>query len=376
MSRLIFLLLPLAVLGGCPSPAAPPGPPAEIPSALTIPRDLSIDVDELPGSADTGALKLQTLDASDIGLAIEIAVGTIEETNFFLDFALGPVSRTTIPVGASVFTFENTIVLDEEDGFEAPLTLGFKFDFGRFDLDGDGALEACSGCTCPVGCAPDLAVCPTEAPEAELRPICFRVWLAGERFMAGVFDRVPTEENAQSGRFRMALPSFGDQAGSPFGIIYDHSDPNDRLTDLSAFFQDPDVPSEEGEFFANRRSIGRVEGPEATSKKTSQLTSAFLEPVAPPGLLQFQSEHFTHLDFISLEVLADGLFGNEDEGGVLGVPDISPPICAQITTANPVNDILCTDLGLTLTPGEFVDLPVFEDVLLPPFSEFPELPAF
>jgi hypothetical protein len=82
------------------------------------------------------------------------------------------------------------------------------------------------------------------------------------------------------------------------------------------------------------------------------------------------------LDFVSLEVLADGVFGTEDEGGALGAPDITPPICAQITTSHPVADILCADLGLTLVPGDFVNLPALEDVLLPPFSEFPESPTF
>lgn len=378
MRRLILPLLSLAAMGaalsGCFSPAAPPAPPAEIPSALTIPRDLTINVDELPASTETAALKLQTLDPNDIKTAIEIAAGTIEETNRFLDLALLPASRTTIPVSASVFTFESDVTLGEADEFEIPVTLNFKFDFGRFDLDGNGALEACSGCTCPVGCAPDLAVCPTEAPESELQPICIRIWVNGDRFMAGIFDRVPTEGHPESGRLRIALPRFGDLAGSPFEIVYDHRNPFDRLTDLSAFFQDPESPDDEGEFFANRRTIGRIEGPEETSKKSIQLTTAFISPPAGfPGLLQFQSRYFTHLDFISLEVLADGLYGtNEAEGGQLGVVDITPPICAQITTSHPVADILCADLGLTLTPGEFLDLPLLEDVLLPPFSEFPE----
>jgi hypothetical protein len=56
--------------------------------------------------------------------------------------------------------------------------------------------------------------------------------------------------------------------------------------------------------------------------------------------------------------------------------DVTPPICASITTAAPIADALCGDLGLVLTPGNFPPFPELEEVQLPPFSEFPETPTF
>lgn len=371
--RRSWLLLCLAALSGCPSPAAPPAPPAEIPSALTVPRDLSINVDELSGGSSGPALKLLTPTPGNVKSAIELSGAAIEEANLFLDISLSPVSQVDIPVSASLTTFEASIPLKEG---EPSTTATFKFDFGRFDLDGVDGTESCTGCTCPAGCAPDLAVCPTEASEADLRPICLRVWLNGVRFLAALFDRVPTKENPQSGRLRVVLPSFADLGGSALGILYDHADPKDRQTALSLFLKDVESPAGDS-FFANRSSFGRIQGPEETALKTARLTSSFLSPpAAVPGTLQFQSRYFSHLDFIALEVLADGVFGNEPDIGFFGLENITPPICAQITTSNPVSDVLCADLGLTLTPGDFLSPPVLEDTQLPPVSEFPEAPTF
>lgn len=367
---LFVLLMSLPVISGCPSPAAPPAPPAEIPSFLTIPRDLSIGVEELPGSSDSVTLKLATLAPKDIALAISLATEGIEESNRFLDAGLAPASLTDIPVSASTFNFKNDLTFTNDTGTES-VDISLKFDFGRFDLDGVNGEESCTGCTCPTGCAPDLAVCPTEAPESEIHPICVRVWLNGKRYMAGVFDRVPTKDNPQSGRIRFELPPFGDLAGSPFGIIYDHGDLNDRQTELSTFFIDTDVAGGT-DFFSSRRTFGRIEGPEATALKTSRLTSDFISPPsAIPGTLQFQGRYTSNLDFISLETVAEGVFSS-----VLGITNVTPPICAQISTANPVNDILCSDLGLMVAPGDFLPQAVFEDVTLPPFSAFPEAPTF
>src|SRR5262249_50841637 len=156
------------------------------------------------------------------------------------------------------------------------------------------------------GCAPDLAVCPVDAPEADLKPICIRIWVNGTRFIAGLFNRVPTVDNPQSGRLRFQFPSFVDSGLSLMSITYDHSDPLDLQTDLLFFQRDPDV--DPSAFFADSQQFVRLEGPEATAKKTVQLTSEFLSPpTAAPGNLQFQASYLADRDFISLEQLTDGV---------------------------------------------------------------------
>jgi hypothetical protein len=360
----LLLLFPLLALGGCPSPAAPPGPPAEVPSSLTLPRDLSLDANELQPTSGSSALKLKmkAFTSSDIENAIEGAIGIVDESNFFLDLTLAPVSQQSIPVDTTVTTFSFTA---ENEG----ITNEVKIDFGRFDLDGDGALESCTGCTCPVGCAPDLALCPSEAPDEDLHPICARVWVDGTRFLAALFDRVPTEDNPQSGALRFLVPTTSDLGGSNFAITYDHSNPLDRTTATNAFLAD----ANEGQtdFFERRADFVSIVGPEATAKKTVALASQFFDEQA--STLLFQAQYFAHLDFIELETRADGLFGTEGPGGIA---DITPPICAQISSSNPVSDILCEDLGLSVTTGAFVPLPELTDVQFPSTTEFPETPTF
>jgi hypothetical protein len=112
-----------------------------------------------------------------------------------------------------------------------------KIDFRPFDFDGDGVVESCSGCTCPVGCAPDLTSCPSEAPESDLRPLCFRIWHKDRRFAAGILDRVPTPENQESGRVIVTLVPPVDLEGSLFFFDYDRHDPENKSIEISAFLR-------------------------------------------------------------------------------------------------------------------------------------------
>ena len=59
-----------------------------------------------------------------------------------------------------------------------------------------------------------------------------------------------------------------------------------------------------------------------------------------------------------------------------GLVSITPPLCAQISSGDPVAQALCDDLGLVLTAGNFVALPELSDVTLPPPGQFPETPTF
>ena len=370
MGRLGFtrywgMLACLLALLGCVSSATVPAPLAEIPSVITVPQDLGIEVGEIEGAGDVSGqifgsfVKLQAIDSNDIELAIEIAVGFIEESNFFLANSLTIVNQRDIPVEVSVFNFAYSVAFEGQ-------TFEVKFDFGAFDLDGDGAPEACSGCTCPVGCAPALADCPSEAPESQLLPICFRVWINDQRFMAGLFDRVPTLDNPQSGQIRNLFPENFDGAGTLMAINYDHQDPQNLLTDIASFLKDPDVGPD---FFGRRRTVTTQEGPSAQPKKTPRLSDELFD--SQNSIMRFQAQFVSQLDFIALESIPDGSF----ETG-LGLVDITPPICAQISSADPVSQILCDDLGLALSPGNFPQLPELSEVAFPSTEQFPETPTF
>src|SRR6185436_18948659 len=52
----LTLLLVFPAVGGCPSPAVPPVPPAEVPSLVTFPRTVGIDVSTIASSAGSSGL--------------------------------------------------------------------------------------------------------------------------------------------------------------------------------------------------------------------------------------------------------------------------------------------------------------------------------
>jgi hypothetical protein len=355
----------VSLFGGAscsPNPAAPPAPPAEIPSALVLPTDITISVAEISHSASPPALAA-LVGSGPLSKDIEIGPGIIEETNGILTGVLAPFTTTEIPVNPAVTTFEIHFSVPD-------FSADFKLDFGDFDLNGDGVKEGCTGCTCPVGCEPDLAACPAEAPAGDLRPICARIWLDGSRFMAAVFNRVPTTENPESGSIRLAVPAAGDGAGTEFAATYDGRDPENKSIDMKSFMKDPDVGPD---FFERRHVASTQEGPEASAKKTARLSSNLLIERTPgeTSNLQYQAQFFSNLDFITFELIATGAFQSID-----GVDNQTPPICAQISRANPVSSILCEDLGLSITTGDFVDPPELTDVQFPPDSEFPTTPTF
>ncbi|KAB2838913.1 hypothetical protein F9K50_08505, partial [bacterium] len=164
---------------------------SEIPSVVSFPESVGIDVSPaIGGGAGTlaalkgaSASKAQAVDNfSDI---ISIGPVTFNAFNFLLDGFLGPLADLQVPVSPAVRTFEGPMT------FAPGVVVAVKIDFSDFDLDGDGVMEGCTGCTCPIGCAPQAAECPAEAPVGELRPICYRIWLrdvgktAFERFSAG-----------------------------------------------------------------------------------------------------------------------------------------------------------------------------------------------
>jgi hypothetical protein len=220
----------IAALLACssPNPAGPPAPPAELPTALRIPSDLSLNVTELAAPGGAPALTLKAFDSADVLDAIHQSADLIEVSNDILDIALSVVSRDDIPVDPTVTTFLTSF----------PSKSGRPVRQDRLQAVRSGRQRGRRGLQrlhLPVGCLADgLDACPSEAPVADLQPICFRIWLDDRRFMAGLFDRVPTVENPESGRIRMDLTPFIDVLDSPIfenmtesklGVVYDHRNP-------------------------------------------------------------------------------------------------------------------------------------------------------
>ena len=131
---LVFGLFALIACGV--SPATVPSPLVEIPSALTVPQDLSIEVNDIQGTGGVPGLrfgslvKLQTVTSSDIRKAILTAVGTIEETNQFLDLSLKAVNQREIPVDVSIVHFAYSLGADAGN-------VEIKFDFGKLVLSAE-----------------------------------------------------------------------------------------------------------------------------------------------------------------------------------------------------------------------------------------------
>ncbi|MCC6272720.1 MAG: hypothetical protein IT572_04580 [Deltaproteobacteria bacterium] len=245
-------------------------------------------------------------------------------------------------------------------------------------MNHDGILEDCSGCTCPIGCAADgVTACGSSAPISQLKKICVSIWLDDARFYAGAFDRVPTFDNPESGEIRMLLTKTMDLSGSTVRILYNHHDPFNLITDSLIFLKDIEETGPSlNQYFGRYRSLIDQRGEPEKALLDVKFSSEIFEReidghTVPGGLLEFQSKSFRHLDFINLELLAKGIFGN---GDYFGYVDITPPTCALISSGDPIDPVNCSDLGLDLFAGDFVPLIPVENTLLPPLSQFPETP--
>jgi hypothetical protein len=229
-------------------PSAPPAPPVEIPSFLRFPESVEIDVDKV-GSSGTVALASLSI-GDDISEAIEAGAKNAGIAGAVSRTILDRIKTVEVPVDPRVRTFQG-LITDEGDILE------IKIDFSRFDLNGDGADESCTGCTCPVGCG--LFECPPEAALTDLQPICYRVWVRDranpgpfERFLAGMIDRLPVrddtatpenEDNAGNGRFRFLVslpnpllkPQPGRFSVSTNEVVYGHIDPTDPFRQSTEF---------------------------------------------------------------------------------------------------------------------------------------------
>lgn len=328
---LLFGLAAAGALGGCASPsrvptitsgnpAAPPAPPAELPSALRFPESIAIDISTIDA---TGSGALSAFSVGDpFGPEIDFVATSARFPAILVDReVLAPLQSITIPIGPDVTTFEDVIFIGD-------VLKNIKIDFSPFAYDAEGRGLDCSGNTAAL-------------------PICYRVWIGNVRTLAGIFETYPTDENAGIGRFK-GLP-LSDTIEGFIGAIYDLSDPADESTE---------VFSAGGGLDELSRVLLTQEGTAEALIKTVNLS--FQEggkKTRDVGRFQDQG------DFLSLSQETDH---PERESFTA--------VCADLNTKKVTEQSECVDAGVDVTDIPFIDFAAPEDVLLP--ISVPALPPF
>lgn len=406
---LVFpLLLSLLVLNHCTTGSGVPGPPGDgnlpavpappvelpnfldVPKAFSFPSDVGVNVDKVQGGAGS-LMKLVTI-GDDVSEAIEGGFLLVENLTSENDQALTAMSKVTVPVDPTVTTHEEII--------DVGGLISIKIDFTPFDLDGDGIVENCTGCTCPLGCDFPDNRCPSQAPLEDLQPICYRVWVDGLppfedddyfRFMAGLLERFPVpddpdtvedESNAGNGRFR-ALGSI--QILTPEEFIarywettYTHRDPEDPLKKLTDFSQ-AHVRFDTGvitEFFSSQHiKVDQAGLPNAIDEtntvKTIQATTLDVDTFDDSEtFLQYTARFREDEDFWSGSVNLDPLNPPPDFSFELRAA------CAQISTGLVTAGGFCSAVGIDVSEIPFLNYVDPLAITFPDTMDFPDTPTF
>lgn len=348
-----FALLAWAVTGGhgCSAtgpgttisggnPAAPPGPPAEIPTALQIPKDLSLNFEkvqaEAPAASESPAALTSKSAVAPEGEFSDEVEGTTETAQFFADALSGlldPYNQFLIPVGTNITTFQGVSVVQVSGKVEL---VEIKIDFADFDFDRDGKTEGCSGHTARL-------------------PICMAIYADGVPQIAGVFTAFPTQINPGAGRLmglNLTHAVFLFPKGDFIGINYNFSNPAEGKTVEFLVRGNPDNPlSEKGLRF--RMSMDQ-QGPEETSLKTVNIHFEMDDGEAQT--LQAVARWREDQDLWS------GTFNREPDD-----PDLSDLTeqCVNLLTGDGVAQSECVDLGIDVGGIPFVEVPDETTLFMP-----------
>ncbi len=298
------------------SPAAPPAPPQEVP-ALSLPQDLSINLDKVIPPTNT---PLTALTSSNIAPPQPIEGGVIANSmSGIIDQILATFRDLKIPID-SRSSFET-----EFDSASGPSRLSFHFE--PFDLDKDGVPEPCSGNTLTA-------------------PVCIRMTVDDQLFLAGVFDVPPTASNPGSGRFRInaaADPNALTGETLLIGVRYNEEKAEDRLLEIFVIGR----PSETSEETLNLHFLVTQKGPTETAFKTVDAFSK-IEDVDALARVAF-AKTFTDSEVIYLA----GFKESEDQLAVS--LDNQPYQCFRISTLTEDSIQTCSDSGVV--PTDLAPLP-------------------
>jgi len=386
--HLLLASLSLIALVACTSSAGPPAPVGEIPTELSFPSSVSIDLSSIGGesSAPKSLVLLQSSGTGSLSDIISLGPVTISLADDLLETLLEPLQSLQIPVSPQVKTFQGPINIPNL----APQML--KVDFAPFDFDGDGIPEG-TGCTCPVGCTGTS--CPTTALLSDLKPVAYRIWIQESdgtfvRFMAGIFDILDVRDDRQTpqneanpgkGRFRAGFvgqPISGtDQTEDLFfGVLYNHrfeADPLHKATEL--FVQDRRfnsvkslVQSDDFHTQVEQEQVQPV-GIPASLQKTAKLSFKELpQKEGEPFDIEYLGRFLEEFDFWSGSFVITG----QQDGAPLTKSGANE--CARISSGAEVARNNCLDLGIDVGGEEFVAPATSADTAFP--ADFPASPTF
>lgn len=343
---ILSLLLGMSALlyASCSSPAAPPAAPAEIPFPVALkfvePEDLSVDVSTLQPAVGVGEFQNEIISGAEGMELVEI----------FLGSSLNNIGQIEVPTDELVTTFEATMTFISDGNYIEEYLLGtreVRIDFGDFDFDGDGVSEGCSGHTAAL-------------------PVCARMWIDGQRYLAWVFDSYPYAAGAAlpgSGRFKI----YGTQSGGydiTFAINYAREEPEDLMTELflrgdlaGGVLTRPRLIESHTEV----SQIGPADG--ALKRINSSGTIDMTNTGGPVAYSRYLGQFIEGQDFWS---------GSIDDNFALQTNFTNQ--CAQLSLGEVADVSNCDALGISVGDTPFVRFLEDTDLLIPP--DFPAGPTF
>lgn len=324
------------------APLAPPAPPVEVPSTPIVLQfveysDIRIDLSTISTIAEESVNVYAAVGAGgEYSGVIAVHAMYVQAAEDFFGEITDGLGDLEIPVSEDTTTFESDATIGPRNGT-------VKMDFADFDLDGIGGPEGCSGHTAAL-------------------PICVRMWMNDERFIAWIFDEYPTGDNPGMSRFRMFfIYDLEDEVS--VAISFDHRDPEDKSIDV----QLREVATE-GELSGWGDDTGSFhveilqDGPDVSAlKRLNWNSEQYKDTVAVDGN-QFLSQFIEGEDFWS--------------GSIAGVNYPPVPLfnlCVRLSTGDAAAQSNCDTLGISVTDIPFAVLPTLADVQ---FHDFPETPTF
>ncbi len=320
-----------SIAGGIP--AAPPAPPAELPSALKIPEDLGINVDKVSATPSSQAAFVASGGAfSNVVAKVPALVTDINDS---LKKLLDPYHQLTIPVGTNIHNFQGLSVVTEG---VTTIFIKLKIDFSPFDTSEFGVQENCKGNT------------------AEL-PLCVRIWADGQRALAGFCTAFPSDQNPGACQFmgRNITETELFRKDQMVRITYDHHDAAiGKSTELLAL-----LPVGGG--FSNTMNLTQ-DGVDATALKTIVITTEdTINNLFTEGTTRWKED---------VDLWSGSLHHTP--------PDAELPTltnqCVDLLTGDGADRDKCLNAGIDVGNIPFAPLPGDTDVFFP--KDFPTTPTF
>lgn len=315
------------------------GKPADAPDALVLPQSFAIASSSEALTTGGGSTP------SDFSSAISEGAGLAAESEQLLTFLLSPFQSLKIPVGSTTTQHQSSLTITNGSGTKS-VTLAAAVDLSDFDLDGDGNTEGCSGHSAAL-------------------PICLRIWLDGERFLAARLDAFPSATSPGAGRMTVRKTSTmpGGEDGMGVTVIFDHTDPGNISSEM--FWGVPSNEMGSEEIVAVRHVLLTRTG--ASSEAVCTLNLSDEMAVTGTNTLRYLVRYRVDQDLWSGTVEALGIFES-----MLGIESFDD-VCVDRTTGQQVAADQCTAAGVSVSGLTSVAIAGPDSVALP--ADFPAQPT-